>query len=31
VEKLKTFRQTPDLDPVVRQRVEWGITQLSRS
>lgn len=30
VEKLKNFRQTPDLNPAVRQRVEWGITQLSR-
>lgn len=31
VEKLKNFRDTPDLNPTVRQRVEWGITQLSRS
>jgi len=30
VEKLKNFRQTPDLNPAVRQRVEWGITKLSR-
>jgi anti-sigma factor RsiW len=30
VEKLKVFRQTPDLNPAVRQRVDWGIRQLSR-
>jgi len=30
VEKLKSIRQIPDLNPAVRERVEWGITQLSR-
>jgi Putative zinc-finger len=30
VEKLKRFQQTPNLNPAVRQRVEWGINQLSR-
>lgn len=30
VEKLKNLRQTPDLNPAVRQRVEWGISQLNR-
>jgi len=30
VDKLKSIRQIPDLDPTVRERVEWGITQLSR-
>ena len=30
VDKLKDFRQTPDLNPAVRQRVDWGISQLSR-
>ena len=30
LQKLRQFAQTPDLNPVVRQRVEWGITQLSR-
>ena len=30
VEKLKAFEQIPDLHPTVRQRVEWGIHQLSR-
>ena len=28
--KLRTIQQTPDLNPAVRQRVEWGIHQLSR-
>ena len=28
--KLRTIQQTPDLNPTVRQRVEWGIHQLSR-
>lgn len=30
VQKLKTIQQTPNLNPAVRQRVEWGIHQLSR-
>jgi hypothetical protein len=30
VDKLKSFQQTPDLNPAVRQRVEWGISKLSR-
>lgn len=30
VEKLKNLRHTPDLNPAVRQRIEWGIIQLSR-
>lgn len=30
VEKLKNFQKSPDLDPIVRQRVQWGISQLSR-
>jgi len=30
VEKLKKFSETPDLNPAVRQRVQWGISQLSR-
>lgn len=30
VEKLKSIRRIPDLNPTVRERVEWGITQLSR-
>jgi len=27
---LKTFERTPNLNPAVRQRVEWGVRQLSR-
>ena len=30
VQKLRNFQQTPDLNPAVRQRVEWGINQLTR-
>jgi anti-sigma factor RsiW len=30
VQHLKTFEQTPNLNPAVRQRVEWGVRQLSR-
>lgn len=30
VQKLKNIQQTPNLNPAVRQRVEWGIHQLSR-
>ena len=30
LQKLRTIQQTPDLNPAVRQRVEWGIHQLSR-
>ena len=30
VQHLKNFEQTPNLNPAVRQRVEWGVRQLSR-
>ncbi len=30
VPKLKAIQQMPDLNPTVRQRVDWGIHQLSR-
>jgi anti-sigma factor RsiW len=30
VEHLKTFERTPNLNPAVRQRLEWGVRQLSR-
>lgn len=30
VQHLKTFERTPNLNPAVRQRVEWGVRQLSR-
>jgi hypothetical protein len=30
VEKLKVLQQDPNLVPAVRQRVDWGISQLSR-
>jgi len=30
VQKLKAIQQTPNLNPAVRQRVEWGIHQLNR-
>ena len=30
VQHLKSFEQTPNLNPAVRQRVQWGVRQLSR-
>jgi anti-sigma factor RsiW len=30
VQHLKNFEQTPNLNPAVRQRLEWGVRQLSR-
>lgn len=30
VERLKTFEKREDVNPTVRQRAEWGISQLSR-
>ena len=30
VQHLKIFERTPSLNPAVRQRVEWGVRQLSR-
>jgi HEAT repeat protein len=30
VQHLKTFERTPNLNPAVRQRLEWGVRQLSR-
>jgi len=30
VQRLKNFEQTPNLNPAVRQRVQWGVKQLSR-
>ena len=30
IEKLRKFQKNPDLNPAVRQRLEWGISQLSR-
>ncbi len=31
VENLKDFEKDPNLNPVVKQRVQWGITQLTKS
>ncbi|HEX7961102.1 MAG TPA: HEAT repeat domain-containing protein [Terriglobales bacterium] len=30
VQRLKTFEQTPNLNPAVRERLQWGVRQLSR-
>ena len=30
VQHLKSFERTPNLNPAVRQRVEWGVRQLGR-
>jgi anti-sigma factor RsiW len=30
VEQIKKFQQTPDLNPSVKQRAEWGINKLTR-
>jgi hypothetical protein len=30
VQHIKKFEQTPNLNPTVRQRAQWGINKLSR-